>query len=557
MPNLLTGPTKCLLVRPEFLENTFYNLTEVFRTLGGASPAPPLGALMAAALLPKHWELKLVDADVEPLTDAHFQWADLVMISGIGPQQDTILKTIARAKAHGKPVVVGGAAPTLQPDKYVGKADFVVSGEAETTLPKLLEDLGKGVTSGLYKSEERADITDGPTPRYDLCKLDKYMFVGLGYNRGCPFACEFCALLEIFGRKPRTKSKEQVLRELQCLYDLGYRGVIDFGYDNLIGDIRKTESVLEAMAAWGKEHGNPFCFTTEATMNLARQPRLMELMRECDFRYVFVGIESADEEVLNKTHKNQNTVLPAEEVVRILNSYGLVVNTGLILGFDGETPRAAEMMLRMVQKTGAFPTLVLALHALPQSALEKRLRKEGRLFEGGIDIERDDRTDTATTGLNFVTSRPRTEILSDLAHVLEELYAPKNHYQRVDLTVSQLHRKNSFQPPLKMIPQLAKSFVKIATTIGRDRETGPLFWKALGKALLKNPAAAEVVLGQAVFNWNYAKQAKTYVVALREEIASIRQMGEAAYNAKRLGKKAPEQAPVVPPEATPKPEVRA
>lgn len=537
--NLLTGPTKCLLARPEFLENTFYNLTDVFRTLGGKSPAPALGALVAAAYLPKHWELKYVDADVEPLLDEHFQWADIVMVSGIGPQQETILKVLERAKAHGKPTVVGGAAPTLQPDKYIGKADFVVAGEAETTLPKLLEDLGKGATGGFYESKDRAPMGDTPVPRYDLAKLDRYMFVGMNYTRGCPFSCEFCALIEIFGKKSRTKTAEQMVKELQCLYDLGYRGMVDFGYDNLIGDIKHTEEVLTAMAKWLKEHGNPFAFTTEATMNLAKLPRLMEAMKACDFRYVFIGIESSEEDVLKKTSKGQNTAMPAEEAVRIINGYGLVVNTGLILGFDGEKKGVAENMLRMVQNTGAFPTLVLALHALPRSALQRRMAAEGRLFAGGIDIVDDDRTDTATTGLNFVTQRPRAEILEDLAHVLTELYSPKNHYARVEKTVKQLKRVNQFMPPKAMIPRLVKSFLKIASTIGRDPETGPLFWKALAKTMATNPAAAEVVLGQAVFNWNYAKQARTYVKALHLEIAKVHQMGEAAYNAQRLAPKVP------------------
>jgi radical SAM superfamily enzyme YgiQ (UPF0313 family) len=289
--------------------------------------------------------------------------------------------------------------------------------------------------------------------------------------------------------------------------------------------------VLTATAAWTKAHGYPFCFTTEASMNLARQPRILELMRANDFRYVFLGIESAEEDVLKKTHKGQNTQLPIEEVVRILNSYGLVVNTGLILGFDGEGPKTAEHMLDMVQRTGAFPTLVLALHALPNTSLAKRLRREGRLFAGGIDIDREDRTDTATTGLNFVTSRPRAEILADLAHVLESLYAPENHYARLALTVRQLKRTNSFRPPLTMALKLVRSFLKIATTLGLDPETGPRFWRMLLWSLVTNPPAAEVVLGQAVFNWNYAKQAATYVRALREEIGQIERIGEPAFNA--------------------------
>lgn len=539
---LPTGPTRCLLVRPEFLEDTFYNLSDVFRTLGGAAPAPPLGALIAAALLPESWELRLVDAEVEPLTDDALAWADIVMVSGIGPQQETIQAVLARARALGKTTVVGGAAPTLQPEKFTDKADFVVAGEAETTIPKLLEDLERGAQSGSYFSTERADITDGPVPRYDLCKLDRYLFVGLGYNRGCPFACEFCALTRIFGKKPRSKSVEQVLRELGCLYELGYRGVIDFGYDNLIGNPRQAELILEAVAEWSRAHRHPFCFTTEATMNLARQPRILQLMQECDFRYVFMGIESADEEVLRKTHKVQNTVMPPEEVVRTVNAYGIVVNTGLILGFDGETEKAPDLMLRMIERTAAFPTLILALHALPNTDLAERLAREGRLFGGGIDIRRDDRTDTATTGLNFVTSRPRAQILADLARVLEEVYHPRNHYRRVAQTVRWLGRKNRFRPPLKMLPRLFRSFLRIALTVGLDRETGPLFWRAvLGTALTK-PAALEVVIGQAVFNWNYRKQAMTYVRALREDIALVERDGEARYNADRLA-----EPPTLPP----------
>jgi hypothetical protein len=310
--------------------------------------------------------------------------------------------------------------------------------------------------------------------------------------------------------------------------------VVDFGYDNLIGDPKRTEVVLQAMADWAKEHGYPFTYTTEATMNVARMPRLLELMEANDFRYVFMGIESADDEVLKKTAKGQNTALPADEVVRIMNSHGMVVNTGLILGFDGEDAKSADRMLAMVQKTGAFPTLILALHALPNTTLSRRMQKEGRLFGGGLDQDRDDRTDTATTGLNFVTSRPRAQVLADLVRVLETVYSPKCHYERVAKITGQLKRNTKFKPPALMALRLSKSFLKIVRTVGMDRETAPFFWKALARALATNAAAAELVLGQAVFNWNYAKQAKTYANAIREEIAYIERTGEEAYNAKRL-----------------------
>lgn len=521
---------RCLLVRPEFLEHTFYNPRELFRTLGAESAAPPLGLLITAALLPHDWELRFVDGDLDPITDEDLAWADVLMISGKGPQKIPIHQLTARARAHGVTSVVGGAGPTLQPDDYEGHADYVVCGESEPILERLLADLDRGVSEGVYRAVGTADVTSAPLPRWDLAELDRYMFVGLSYTRGCPFSCEFCAQIEIFGRKPRVKSAAQVVAEHQLLYDLGYRGMIDLGYDNLIGDIGHTEGVLAAMLEWNRAHGHPFFYSTEATMNLARQPRLLELMRDNDFRYVFMGIESGDPAVLNKTKKGQNTAMPAAEAVRIVNSYGIVVNTGLILGFDGETEDAAEKMLRMVQETGAFPTLVLPLHALPGTQLARRLASERRLFRGGVVMNTDERTDTATTGLNFVTSRPRAEVLRDLAAVLEQLYRADNHYARVDTVTRQLTAARKFRPPAKKLLQLAGAFVGIARRMTADREAAGYFWRALAQAALTNPAALEVVVGQAVMNENYARQSRSYVAALREQIADVEAMGEAAYN---------------------------
>jgi radical SAM superfamily enzyme YgiQ (UPF0313 family) len=353
----------------------------------------------------------------------------------------------------------------------------------------------------------------------------------MNFTRGCPFACEFCAQIEIFGRSPRAKSAEQILAEHQALYDLGYRGQIDFGYDNLIGDIGRAEQVLTAMRAWNDAHHHPFCYSTEATMNLARLPKILGLMRDNDFRYVFMGIESGDEEVLDRTQKGQNTAMAPAEAVRVVNSYGIVVNTGLILGFDGEKSDAAEKMLEMVGRTGAFPTLVLPLHALPGTKLSKRMEREGRLFRSGeIHIGDADRTDTATTGLNFVTDRPRVEILADLANVLEQLYQPKTHFERVALTTRQLKTARKFRPPLRKLPQLARAFVGIVRKVGLDREAAPHFWWAFLRAAVTNPGALEMVLGTAAMNANYAQQSRSYVKALREQIAHVQRMGEAEFN---------------------------
>lgn len=530
-----SGPVRCLLVRPQFLENTFYNPREMFRLLGSASAAPPLGLLTVAAHLPKDWELKFVDGDLDPITDAHLDWADVLFVTAKGPQHPPAKALYERMKARGKKVVVGGAGPTLQPAQFKDAADVVVAGEAELVLAQLVADLYAGTAKPLYQASGNYDLKTAPIPRYDLAQLDRYLFVGMNFTRGCPFACEFCAQIEIFGRKPRAKTPEQMVAEHQRLWDLGFRGMIDLGYDNLIGDIPRTEAVLTAMRDWNREHGHPYCYTTEATMNLARLPKILELMRDNDFRYIFMGIESGDAEVLDQTKKGQNTSLPPEEVVRIVNSYGIAVNTGLILGFDAETDQAAEKMLKMVQQSGAFPTLVLPLHALPGTSLSRRLAQEGRLFQDGVLSNPDaDRTDTATSGLNFVTRRPRVKILGDLATVLEQLYLPHHHYARVDLTTRQLKTARKFRPSLGRLLRLSGSFLEIVWKIGLSGESGTYFWKSFFKALFTNPGAVEVMLGSAVMNANYAEQSKSYARALREHIAHVEKVGEEAFNAAML-----------------------
>ncbi len=532
------GPTRCLLVRPSFLtDGTFYSLRDVFKLTGAKSAAPALGLLILPTLLPEHWEFVHIDEDIDELTDDLLRWADIVMVSGIGPQLETMTTVIRRARSFDKIVVVGGSGPTLQPHMYE-EANFIVVGEAEGTVPKLLEDLRNGVTKGIYQGTNDCDLTEAKIPRYDLCRVGDYMFMGVNFCRGCPFTCEFCAQIEIFGRKPRTKTVQQMINELQTLYDLGFRGMLDFGYDNLIGDQQMAIDVLRAMARWLRAHNHPFYFSTEATVNIAQKPEILELMRQCDFRVIFVGFESADPEVLAQTSKGQNTVQPPAEVAKILNSYGMIVNTGLILGFDSGTPKTSSNILHMIQETGAFPALVLPLHALPNTGLSRRLEKEGRLFAGGeLRIDRDDRTDTATTGLNFVTARPRTEILKDLAEMLAQLYDPELFYSRLERTIEQFEPDYKFKPTVGDMAGMIRAFTIIARTTGLQKSTRRKFWRLLTKTLVRKPAAIEMMVGQAVLHTNYANRSDSYINALNDEIATVKRMGgEDAFNTHMLGK---------------------
>ncbi|MEI7663767.1 MAG: radical SAM protein, partial [Bacteroidota bacterium] len=337
MKDLYSGITKCLLVQTKFSDYSFWNYQDVCKIVEKKYPAAPLGLLTVAAILPQHWEFRLIDENVEPLLDEHLRAADLVCIGGMLPQQNSMLELIERAHRENCIVVVGGPDPTSQPDLYKN-ADFLVLGEGEITIPLFLDDLKRGVTRGKYVSAEKADMQFAYVPRYDLIRFNDYIMLGLQYIRGCPFNCEFCDVIELYGRIPRFKTNEQVIKELQSLYDLGYRGHIDMVDDNFIGNKKRVKALLNDMIAWTRARKYPFYFTTEASVNLADDDELLQLMKDADFRYVFLGIETPDNETLLLNKKTQNVNKPITEAVRKILSYGIESNGGYIIGFDSGRP---------------------------------------------------------------------------------------------------------------------------------------------------------------------------------------------------------------------------
>ena len=540
MSGLRPRSTKCLLVQPPFSPQSFWNYAEVCRLVGARYPAAPLGLMTVAGLLPQQWAFRLIDENVKPLSDADLDWGDIVCTGGMLPQQQAILRLIDHVHAKGRPVVVGGADPTSQPGLYQA-ADFLVLGEGEVTIPLFLEDLAKGVTSGIYCSSERADMTRAVVPRFDLIRFADYLQVGIQFSRGCPFNCEFCDITELFGRKPRCKTPHQILTELQALYDLGYRGLVDLVDDNFIGNRPQVIELLQAMQAWSERHHYPFCFSTEASINLAGDEQLLRLLQHNDFRFVFLGIESPDDEVLAEAQKGQNRGVSVVKAVRTLAAYGLVVNGGFILGFDHETEHTARNMIHLIQESGIVMAMVGGLYALAGTRLSRRLSREGRLFacstivmDGPSDI------DQTTSGLNFATVRPRGDILEDQARVLEHIYDPRQYYERVLRTATQLRPAGRHRPRLSELPGLARSFWRVCRKVGLGHGTARLYWQTLFQVLVRNPKAVDVAVNLAAMYIHFARQSEFVVRMLRERAATIRRCDEEAYNARMVAGRAGE-----------------
>lgn len=412
-----------LLIYPRFDADTFWNFKRTAEVFGAKYPASPLGLITIAAMLPRSWSIKLVNRNTEELSDADLDWADLVFTGGMLPQQSDTLDVVDCCRARGKSVAVGGPGVTSCPHLYQA-ADFRVIGEAEHIMESFIAAWEAGAREGQFEAEKfQTDVTKSPIPRFDLLKFDDYLHIGVQFSRGCPFTCEFCDIIELYGRVPRAKTNAQMLAELDELYRLGYRGHVDFVDDNLIGNKKAVKAFLPELAKWLEARDYPFEFTTEASINLADDPELLKLTECANFVGVFVGIESPDTATLIAMRKKQNTRRSIAQSIHTIYASGLFVTAGFIIGFDSDTESAAEAMIELIEEAAIPVCMVGLLYALPHTQLGRRLEMEGRLFP---HPERKDlkTADQCTMGLNFKTLRPRQEVLADYAHVLERIYDP-------------------------------------------------------------------------------------------------------------------------------------
>jgi radical SAM superfamily enzyme YgiQ (UPF0313 family) len=473
---------KVLLIYPLFPQ-TFWSYDTLLDLVDLKVLFPPLGLITVAGILPQEWEFKLCDRNVRPVTEAEWEWADLVILSAMIVQKQDLTDQIQEAKKRGKLVAVGGPYPTSVPgDSQAAGADFLVLDEGELTLPLLVEALEKGETSGIFRATEKPDVTITPVPRYDLLEFDAYDSMSVQFSRGCPFQCEFCDIITLYGRKPRTKSPQQLLKELDYLYELGWRRGVFMVDDNFIGNKRNVKQLLKALKVWQAEHNYPFRFNTEASVDLAQDPELMDLMSECYFDAVFLGIETPDEDSLTLTKKFQNTRGSLLEAVDTITRHGLRPMAGFIIGFDGEKKGAADRIIQFVEKA-AIPTAMFGmLQALPTTALWDRLEKEGRLFYDG----KQDGNQRAL--MNFIPTRPIEEIAEEYINAFWTLYDPEVFLDRTYRCFMKLRMPKATPPGKFPSWKDLRALSIIIWRQGMKRKTRWKFWHHLFSILRHNPA---------------------------------------------------------------------
>jgi radical SAM superfamily enzyme YgiQ (UPF0313 family) len=478
-----------LLIYPRFDADTFWNFKRTAEVFGAKYPASPLGLITVAALLPRSWSTRLINRNTEELSDSDLDWADVVFTGGMLPQQSDTLDIVDLCRARGKHVVVGGPGISSCPHLYQA-ADFRFIGEAEDIINNFIGAWDAGTREGQFEAEKfQTDVTKSPIPRFDLLKFEDYLHIGVQFSRGCPFTCEFCDIIELYGRVPRAKTSAQMLAELDELYRLGYRGHVDFVDDNLIGNKKAVKAFLPGLAKWLEARDYPFEFTTEASINLADDPELLNLMVSANFVGVFVGIESPDTATLIAMRKKQNTRRSIAQSVHTIYSSGLFVTAGFIIGFDSETESAAEAMIELIEEAAIPVCMVGLLYALPHTQLERRLEKEGRLFP---HPERKDlkTADQCTMGLNFRTLRPRQEVLADYAYVLERIYDPVAYSGRLQRLAKMLDyscRKQQTRAEHARRTQGSIGMLhRIMTNLPEPRE---IFRSTLSQCMSDNPSA--------------------------------------------------------------------
>jgi radical SAM superfamily enzyme YgiQ (UPF0313 family) len=490
---------KVLLVNPEFPE-TYWDFRHALKFEGKHAPFPPLGLLTVSAMLPEGWERRLVDMNVRRLRDSDIEWADIVLATSMIVQKASLDSVIERSKARGKRVVLGG--PYVSTTEHLPDVDHVFVGEAETTLPEFLKDLEGGQPKRVYRAAERPALTSTPVPHFQLAELESYSAMSVQYSRGCPFQCEFCDIIEIYGRVPRTKTNEQMLAELDALRATGWRGLVFIVDDNFIGNKRNVKRFMPELIEWSERHGRPFSFITEASVNLAEDDALLELMRRANFRRVFLGIETPVAESLKEAQKGQNTRRDLLESVRRIQSYGLEVMAGFIVGFDNDPEDIFDRQINFIRESAIPLAMVGLLQALPDTQLWRRLEREGRLL-------RESSGNNTEGSLNFVPRMDKARLVEGYQRILSTIYSPAEYYQRALDCLS--HLTQGPEPRKTRLASDLAAFARIAFVLGLLDGARMDFWRFMKRSFTSHRQNFAHAVTLAAMGYHFRKLTRSYV----------------------------------------------
>ncbi len=493
------GPNRmnALLIYPEW-PDTYWSFKHALPFEGKRSAYPPLGLLTIAPLLPAHWKKRLVDTNVRPLTDADLKWADVALLSGMLVHKQDLLAILARCRARGLRTVIGGPV-TSSVEELPQHADHVVIGEAEELVERLAADLERGAAQPLYRAGELPALAKTPLPELDLINPKHYSAMGIQYSRGCPFNCEFCDIIEIYGRKPRTKSPAQVLAELEQLYERKWRGSVFIVDDNFIGNKRKVKELLPVLAEWNRKKRRPFTFFTEASVNLADDAELLQMMREAGFIRVFLGIETPVEASLKEAQKMQNTHRSLLESVRRIQGFGMEVMAGFIVGFDNDPDDIFDRQVEFIQESAIPLAMVGLLLALPGTQLYRRLLKEGRIVDEGHGNNMDCR-------LNFIPKMNPQRLVEGYRSIINRIYDPDAYYERV-------RRFLAHYRPAHHSPRVLSDYVAFARSILKQGVLGDSrasYWKFFLEAATRYRHAFDTAITLAIMGYHFQKLTRMY-----------------------------------------------
>ncbi len=484
-----------LLVYPRVAE-TFWSFRHSLRVVGRKAAFPPLGALTVAAMLPRSWQKKLVDLNATRLDDEDLLWADYVLISAMVAQKDSTRQVVERCTRLGVKMIGGGPLFKTYPEDFPA-VHHMVLGEAELVMDRLVRDIEHHRPERTYKASGYPSLDTVPVPAWDLINLNDYASMSIQFSRGCPFNCEFCDIIVMNGRVPRLKRSEQVLAELDSLYIRGWRGSVFIVDDNFIGNREKVKELLRALVAWQKGRKRRLNFFTEASVNLAEDPELMNLMVMAGFNKVFLGLETPSEASLRECGKAQNLRRDLSESVSIIHHNGLAVMGGFIIGFDNDPPDIFQRQVNFIQKNGIVTAMIGLLTAIPGTRLYSRLQEEGRmLFKTSGD-----NTDVGGT-LNFVTKMDRATIINGYQWVMNNIYSPEMFHHRILAFLHQYRPLAQMSLEKNDILTFARSLWYLGLTETKSRN---YYWKLLQETFYRYRGAFGDVVTMAIYGYHFRK----------------------------------------------------